>query len=141
MVGTIPARRGLVAGYDAMNRRVLPASMADWHDEAVFTYPGDLPASETYEGRSFIEDWFRRYLEQFPEVRFEVHDVCVRNLLDLVGHNVIVGHWDVEVANREGHRGTWSGVSIFTLRLGKVVAWKDIIFDVGDECRCSWGAA
>jgi ketosteroid isomerase-like protein len=141
MIGAILAKRGVAAGYDAMNRRDLPAIMADWHDKAVFTYPGDLPASGTYEGRSVIEGWFRRYLEQFPEVRFEVHDVCVRNLLDLVGSNVIIGHRDVEVANREGHRGTWSGVSIFTLRLGKVVALKDIIFDVGGEFRRSWGAA
>ena len=141
MIGAILAKRGVAAGYDAMNRRDLAAIMADWHDNAVFTYPGDLPASGTFEGRSVIEDWFRRYLEQFTEVRFEVHDVCVRNIFDLVGNNVIIGHWDVQLTNREGHRGEWSGVSIFTLRLGKVVALKDIIFDVGDEFRRIWGAA
>ena len=141
MIGAILAKRGIAEGYDAMNRHDLAAIMADWHDDAVFTYPGDIPASGTFEGRSVIEDWFRRYLEQFAEVRFEVHDICVRDIFDLVGNNVIIGHWNVQVTSREGQTGTWSGVSIFTLQRGKVVALKDIIFDVGDEFRRCWGAA
>jgi ketosteroid isomerase-like protein len=141
MYGAILAKRGVTKGYDAMNRRDLPAIMADWHENAVFTYPGDLPESGTFEGRGVIEAWFRRYLEQFSEVRFEVHDVCVRNLFDLVGNNVVIGHWTVQVTNRKGQTGTWCGVSVFTLRLGKVVALKDIIFDVGAEFRRSWGLA
>jgi ketosteroid isomerase-like protein len=141
MIGAILAKRGVAGGYDAMNRRDLPLMMADWHENAVFTYPGDVPASGTYEGRSAIEAWFRRYFEQFPEVRFEVHDICVRDIFDIVGNNVIIGHWTVQVKNREGRTGTWSGVSVFTLRRGKVVALKDIIFDVGDGFRRVWGAA
>jgi ketosteroid isomerase-like protein len=141
MIGAILAKRGVAGGYDAMNRRDLPLMMADWHENAVFTYPGDVPASGTYEGRSAIEAWFRRYFEQFPEVRFEVHDICVRDIFDIVGNNVIIGHWTVQVKNREGQTGTWSGVSVFTLRRGKVVALKDIIFDVGDGFRRVWGAA
>jgi ketosteroid isomerase-like protein len=141
MIGAMLAKRGVAEGYNAMNRRDLPAMMADWHDDAVFIYPGDIPASGTFEGKSAIEAWFRRYFEWFPEVRFEVHDVCVRDIFDLVGNNVIIGHWNVQVTNREGQTGRWSGVSIFTLQRGKVVALKDIIFDVGDKFRRCWGAA
>ena len=141
MIGAILAKRGVAEGYKAMNRRDLPEMMADWHDEAMFVYPGDVPASGTFEGKGAIEAWFRRYFEQFPEVSFEVHDVCVRDIFDLVGNNAIIGHWNVKVTSREGYTGSWSGVSIFTLQRGKVVALKDIIFDVGDEFRRSWGAA
>jgi hypothetical protein len=141
MMGAVRAKRGITAGYDAMNQRDLQAIMADWDDDAVFIYPGDVPTSGTYKGKSVIEAWFGRYFEQFPEVRFEVLDVCVRDIFDLVGNNVIIGHWNVEVTSRQGHTGTWSGVSIFTLQRGKVVALKDIIFDVGDEFRRVWGAA
>ena len=141
MIGAILAKRGVTAGYDAMNRHDLQAVMADWHDDAVFAYPGDIPASGTYKGKSVIEAWFDRYFEQFPEVRFEVLDVCVRDLFDLVGNNVIIGHWNVQLTNREGQTGSWSGVSIFTLQRGKVVGLKDIIFDVGDAFRRIWGAA
>jgi ketosteroid isomerase-like protein len=141
MIGAILAKRGVRDAYDAMNRHDLPAIMADWHDDAVFTYPGSVPASGTFEGKSVIEAWFRRYFEQFSEIRFQVLDVCVRDLFDLVGNNVIIGHWNVRVTSRGGQTGAWSGVSIFTLQRGKVVALKDIIFDVGDEFRHAWGAA
>jgi ketosteroid isomerase-like protein len=140
MIGAVLAKRG-AGGYVAMNRRDLPAMMADWHDNAVFTYPGDTPASGTFEGKRVIEAWFRRFFEQFPEVTFEVLDICVRDIFDMVGNNVIIGHWNVQVTNREGQTGTWSGVSIFTLHRGKVAALKDIIFDVGGEFRRCWGAA
>jgi ketosteroid isomerase-like protein len=139
MIGAILAKRGVTRGYDDMNQRDLPAMMADWHQEAVFTYPGDIPASGTFQGKSTIEAWFIRYFEQFPAVRFKVHEVCVRDIFDLVGSNVIIGHWDVQVTSRAGQTGGWSGVSIFTLQRGKVVALKDIIFDVGDEFRRCWG--
>jgi ketosteroid isomerase-like protein len=141
MIGAILAKRGVAGGYVAMNRRDLPAMMADWHEDAIFIYPGDVSASGTFEGKSAIEAWFRRYFEQFPKVRFEVHEVCVRDIFDIVGNNVIIGHWTVQVMNREGRRGMWSGVSVFTLQRGKVVALKDIIFDVGEEFRRSWGVA
>lgn len=141
MIGAIRARREVAEGYGAMNRRDLRAIMADWHEDAVFTYPGDVAGSGTFEGKGVIEDRFRRYFEQFPEVRFEAHDVCVGNLFDLIGNNVIIGHWDVQVTSWEGQTGGWSGVSIFTLRRGKVVVLKDIIFDVGNEFRRCWGAA
>ena len=140
MIGAILAKRGVAAAYDAMNRRALPAIVADWHEEAVFTYPGDVSASGTFEGKSVIEAWFRRYLEQFREVSFEVHDVCVRDIFDIVGNNVIIGHWDVQVASQDGQRGGWSGVSILRLQRGKVISLKDIIFDVGGDFRRCWGA-
>ena len=141
MYGAIRAKRGVTAGYDAMNRHDLQAIMADWDDDAVFIYPGDIPASGTYRGKDVIEAWFGRYFEQFPEVRFKVLDVCVRDLFDPVGNNVIIGHWNVQVTNREGQTGGWSGVSVFTLERGKVVALKDIFFDTGDEFRRCWGVA
>jgi ketosteroid isomerase-like protein len=141
MFGAILAKRGVAKGYDAMHRHDLPAIMADWHGDAVFTYPGDIPASGTFQGKGVIEAWFRRYFEQFPEVRFEVHDICVRDIFDVVGNNVIIGHWDVQVTSRQGQTGGWTGVSIFTLQRGKVVALTDIFFDVGDEFRRCWGAA
>ena len=141
MLGALLAKRGVTAGYDAMNRHDLQAIMADWHDDAVFVYPGDIPASGTYKGKSVVEAWFGRYFEQFSEVKFEVLDVCVRDIFDLVGNNVIIGHWNAQLTNREGQTGAWSGVSIFTLQRGKVAGLKDIIFDVGDDFRRIWGAA
>ncbi|NIV33040.1 MAG: hypothetical protein GWN58_27425, partial [Anaerolineae bacterium] len=52
MIGAVRAKRGVTAGYDTMNRRDLQALMADWDNDAVFIYPGDVPASGTYRGKS-----------------------------------------------------------------------------------------
>jgi hypothetical protein len=57
---------------------------------------GDIPASGTFHDKNVIEAWYRQYFEQFPEVRFEVHDICARDIFDMVGNNVIIGHWDVQ---------------------------------------------
>jgi ketosteroid isomerase-like protein len=140
MIGAILAKKGIADGFESMNRRDLAVVMADWHKDAVFTYPGELPASGTFKGKRVIEAWYRRYYEQFPEVRFQVHDVCVRDIFDLVGNNVLTALWDVQVTNREGQTARWSGVAVFTLQRGKVVALTDFIFDVGDEFRRAWGA-
>jgi hypothetical protein len=59
MIGAILAKRGVAGSYDAMNRHDLPEVMAGWRGDAVFTYPGDISASGTFEGRGAIEAWFR----------------------------------------------------------------------------------
>jgi ketosteroid isomerase-like protein len=141
MIGAILAKRAVEGSYDAMNRHDLTGFMAAWRDDGVFIYPGDTPASGTFEGKSAVEAWFRRFFEQFPEIGFEIQDVCVRTIFDVVGNNVVAAHWNVQVTSREGQKGKNSGVSIITIQRGKVVSVKDIIFDVGDEFRRSWGAA
>ena len=79
----------------------------------------------------------REFIQQEEDpLRWEQTDRCF-------GEDRIlpIGHWDVQVTSREGQTGGWSGVSIFTLHRGKVVALKDIIFDLGGDFRRCWGAA
>jgi ketosteroid isomerase-like protein len=141
MIGVFLAKRAIAAGYNAMNRHDLEAFVAPWLDDGVFIYPGDVPASGTYEGKSAIEGWFRRFFEQFPEIRFEIRETCVQNTFDLVGNNVAAVHWDVQLTNRDGRKGSNSGVSVITIRGGKIARVKDFMFDAGDEFRSNWGAA
>lgn len=140
MIGAILAKRAAAGAYDAMNRHDLPAVMAGLRDDAVFTYPDNTPASGTFEGKSAIEAWFRHWFELFPEIRFEIQDVCVRNIFDVVGNNVMAVHWSLQVTNREGQTGKNSGVSLITTQHGKVAAVKDFVFD-DEEHRRHWGAA
>lgn len=88
MLGAILAKKAAAGAYEAMNRHDLPAVMAGLRDDAVFTYPGHIPASGIFEGKSAIEAWFRWFFELFPEIRVEVQDVCVRNIFDVVGNIV-----------------------------------------------------
>jgi ketosteroid isomerase-like protein len=140
MIGAILAKRAAAGAYDSMNRHHLPAVMVGLRDDAVSTYPGNTPASGTFEGKSAIEAWFRRWFELFPEVRFEVQDICVGNIFDVVGNNVVAAHWNIQITNREGYTGKNSGVSLITTERGKVTALKEFMFDA-EEHRRGWGLA
>ncbi len=141
MIGTLLGRKALAGAFDALNRHDLPAFMAAWRDDGVFVYPGDIPASGTFRGRSEVEGWFRRFLEQFPEIRFELHDLCAKRIFDFVGSNVIAAHWTIHLVNREGRVGENSGVTVVTAERGKVVSAKDYIFDLGEEFHRNWSAS
>lgn len=140
MIGTLIARKALAGAFNALNRHDLATFMSAWRDDGVFIYPGDIPESGTFQGKSAVEGWFRRFFEQFPEIRFDVHDICVRNIFDLAGTNVAAVHWDVHLTNRKGRKGDNSGVTLISIRGGKVCHVKDFIFDLGDNFRRNWGA-
>ena len=140
MIGALIARRALAGAFEAMNRHDLPAFMSAWRDDGAFIYPGDIPESGTFRGKAAVEGWFRHFFEQFPVLQFEVRDICVRNIFDLVGTNVVAVHWDLRLKNREGRDGTNSGVTVVSVKGGKVVLVKDFIFDLGDNFRKNWSA-
>jgi ketosteroid isomerase-like protein len=83
MIGAIMARKALAGAFDALNRHDLTKFMTAWRDDGTFVYPGDIPESGTFRGREAVEGWFRRFFEQFPEIGFDVRDICVRNIFDL----------------------------------------------------------
>jgi ketosteroid isomerase-like protein len=139
MIGALMARKAVASAFDALNRHDLPVFMSAWRDDGVFVYPGDILASGTFQGRAAVEGWFSRFLAQFPTIRFEIHDICVRNLFDLAGTNVVAAHWDVHLTNRDGRVGQNSGVTVISIKRGKVFRVKDFIFDLGADFRHNWG--
>ncbi len=140
MIGTLLARKAVARAFDSLNRHDLAGFMSAWRQDGVFAYPGEIPESGSFVGKSAVENWFRRFFEQFPTIEFAVHDLCVRNLFDLAGTNVVVVHWDIRLVNREGREGRNSGVTVVSVERGKVVHVKDFIFDLGDNFRRNWSA-
>jgi len=140
MIGALMAKKALAGAFNALDRHELAEFMSAWRDDGVFVYPGDIPASGRFEGKNAVEGWFRRFLEQFPTIHFEIRDICVQNLFDLVGTNVVAVHWDIRLVNREGREGQNSGVTVVTIKRGKVSLVKDFIFDLGDNFRRNWSA-
>lgn len=140
MVGALVAKRALAGAFEAMNRHDLPTFMSAWREDAVFLYPGEIPESGTFQGKPAIEGWFRRFFEQFPTIDFDVRDICVRNIFDMVGNNVVTVHWNLGLVNRSGREGRNSGVTVVTIERGKVVHIKDFIYDLGENFRRNWGA-
>ena len=140
MIGAFVARKALAGAFDALNQHDLPKFMSAWRDDGVFVYPGEIPESGTFQGKSAVEDWFRRFFEQFPRIRFDIQDLCVGNIFDLSGTNVVAVHWNVQLANRGGRVGQNSGVTVVNIKRGKVFLVKDFIFDLGDNFRRNWSA-
>ena len=115
--------------------------MSGWRDDGVFIYPGEIPASGTFQGKSAVESWFRDFFDQFPRIQFDVQDICARNIFDLTGNNVFAVHWKLHLTNRDGRVGENSGVTVITIKGGKVFLVKDFIFDLGENFKLAWSAA
>ena len=141
MIGTLIAKKALASAFDAMNRHDLAAFMSAWHEDAVFIYPGDIPQSGTFRGKTEVENWFRGFFKQYPAINFQIQSVCVANIFGFLGNNRAAVHWNVRLTNQEGRKGENSGVTVLDIRGGKVVSVKDFIFDLGENFRLNWSAA
>ena len=141
MIGAIIAKQAMVKAFQAMDNHDLKTFISNWRDDAVFIYPGEIYASGTFEGKAAIENWFRKFFEQFPKIHFDIQDICVKNIFAMSGNNVVATHWNIHLTNREGRVGEYSGVTIISIEGSKVVKVKDYIFDLGTNFKLNWSAA
>jgi len=141
MIGALVARKAIAGSFQAMNRHDLAKFMSAWQDDGVFIYPGEIHASGTYRGKNAVEGWFRGFFDQFPKIQFDIQDICVRNIFALGGNNVVAVHWNILLTNREGREGQNSGVTVITVKGGKVTQVRDFIFDLGNNFKLNWSAA
>jgi uncharacterized protein len=140
MIGALVAKKAIANAFDALNRHDLTKFMSAWRDDGVFIYPGEIPASGTFEGKSAVEGWFRNFFAQFPRIQFDVQDICVRNIFAFSGTNVVAVHWNIQLTNRDGRAGQNSGVTVISIKGGRVVHIKDFIFDLGENFKLNWSA-
>ena len=140
MIGALVARKAVADAFQALNRRDLSTFMSAWRDDGGFVYPGQIPESGTFQRKSAVEGWFRKFFDQFPKIQFDVQDICVRNIFDLFGTNVVAVHWNLQLTNREGRVGRNSGVTVVNIERGRVFLVKDFIFDLGEDFHRNWSA-
>jgi ketosteroid isomerase-like protein len=138
MIGAIIVKSKVRSAFAALNRRDLPAFLSGWAEDATFIYPGNLSASGKLEGKKAIEGWFRKYLEQFPTLKFTLKNVSVQNIFALGGTNVVAVEWDINLTNREGKDFQNSGVTIISVKKGRVILVCDYIFDT-EVLKRAWG--
>jgi ketosteroid isomerase-like protein len=140
MIGALVARKAIANAFMALNQHDLTKFMSTWRDDGVFIYPGDIYASGTFQGKSAVEGWFKKFFEQFPQIQFDVQDICVRNIFAFGGTNVLAVRWNIQLTNRVGRAGQNSGVTVISIKGGKVVHAKDFIFDLGENFKLNWSA-
>jgi len=139
MIGAFIAKMKIRSAFEALNQRDFPAFSAAWRDDCVFIYPGDIEVSGKFEGRAAIEKWFKNFLAQFPKINFTVKNICVDNVLDFVGTNVVAAHWDIDLTNRDGKIFQNSGITVIEIKFGKALYVKDFLFDTGATWKAGWG--
>jgi ketosteroid isomerase-like protein len=140
MIGAIVAKRAVADAFESLNRHDLATFMSIWRDDGMIIFPGEIPESGTFKGKSAVETWFRNFLEQFPKIQFDIQDICVSNIFALTGTNVVAVHWNIHLTNRTGRVGENSGVSVLSIKGGKVSLLKDFIFDQGENFKLNWSA-
>ena len=139
MIGAIIAKRKAHAAFDALNKRDLSSFLADFREDAVFIYPGNLSVSGRIEGKKAIEQWFRKFLEQFPKFNFAVKNIFIRNPFALGGTNVVAVESDVTLTNVRGEFFKKREIDIIYAKGGKAVLVY-LLHDLGTESdRRSWG--
>lgn len=138
MVGALIARKAIAGAFDAMNRYDLPQFMSGWHENGVFIYPGNIPESGVFKGKDAVEKWFKNFFDKFSEIHFDVINICMQNIFSFTGNNVIAVHWNIQLKNRNGRAGQNSGVTVITIKGGKVSQVKDFIFDLGENFKLCW---
>ena len=141
MIGALIAKNKVSSAFDALNRRDFSAFLSAWRDDCVFIYPGDISVSGKMEGKASIKKWFQNFMEQFPKIKFTLKNICVENIFDFVGTNVVMAHWDVDFTNRDGKEIQNSGVTVINIKLGKASLVIDYILDTGDKFKTAWGVS
>jgi limonene-1,2-epoxide hydrolase len=108
-----------------------------WDENAIFKYPGHVSVSGTNEGKSTVSAWFNNLMDAGPSVHFSIKNICVDNIFDFIGTNVITVEWDNSVTNRKGINILVSGVSVIRIKKGRIIKVRDYIFDP-EKLRIAW---
>jgi ketosteroid isomerase-like protein len=109
MIGALIAKSKVTSSYDLLNNRDIKTFLATWRDDATWIYPGDISASGEYKGKQAIEEWFQKFLDQFPTINFTTKNVCVKNILDFVGTNVVTVEFVEDNINKAGKKVQFRG--------------------------------
>ena len=138
MIGTIIAKSKIRSGFNSLNQHDMDTFLAAWADDATFIYPGNLSVSGEIKGKKAIEEWFRKFMEQYPQVNFTLKHICLQNIFDMTGTNHIAVEWDISLKNKDGKEFQNSGVTTINLKMGKAILIRDFIFDI-ETARKAWG--
>jgi ketosteroid isomerase-like protein len=109
-------------------------------DDGVLTYPGEMWASGTFNDKPAVSEWCQKFFGQYPTIFFDLQQIAAKKIFAFTGTNVFMVHWNIYLTNKTGREGQNSGVSVISLKGGKVIRVKDFVFDLGENFRLNRGA-
>ena len=130
MIGAIILKLALRGAMDDLNKRNKEKIIASFADDAVIIYPGKMSVSGVRKGKAAIKEFFDKYFDQFPEEHCVAKETYIKNILALGLSNTIAIRFQKRITNKAGQTFENSGISVLTLRWGKVVEMQDFYFDV-----------
>jgi ketosteroid isomerase-like protein len=137
MIGAIVLKLMAGSGMKEWNRRDISKILSHFTDDAIYIYPGNMPVSGMRKGKKALEEFFNRYLEQFPELDFKIKTTCVKNIFDPCFCNTVAIEFESSYTNKHGEFFQNSGVSVFKVKWGKVTHMQDYYFDV-EKLQQAW---
>ena len=138
MVGALIFKWMLRNATADVNRRDFKRIVSHYADDAVLVYPGNMSVSGTWKGKQAIEEFFRRYEEQFTQECCVVQETFVKNPLGLGPSNTVAIRFEKTITNKGGEAFRASGMTLLRIRWGKVVENIEYFFDV-DQLQKMWG--
>ena len=90
MIGAIIAKKKVRSAFANLQRRDLPAFLANVAEDSTFVVPGNISVSGTIKGKKQIEEWWGKFMEQCPKVNCALKNVYVKNIFAFFATNVAV---------------------------------------------------
>jgi ketosteroid isomerase-like protein len=128
MIGTLFAKTKIHQAFRALNEKDLEAFLANWSEDVVFHYPGNLTVSGTFSGKDAVRKWFISFFDRMQRIKFTVHHVCAENMFDMFGNNTIAAQWTIRVRSAEGIETENMGINLIKIKWGRVVEVRDFFF-------------
>ena len=138
MIGALLFKWMLRNATADVNRRDFKRIISHYADDAVLVYPGNMTVSGTWKGKQAIEEFFRKYEQQFTQECCVVQETFVKNLLGLGPSNTVAIKFEKTVTNKDGESFRASGMTLLRIKRGKVVENIEYFFDV-DQLQRMWG--
>ena len=77
MIGAILLKLMAGSGMKEWNQRDLSKILSHFKNDAEYVYPGKMPVSGRWKGKKALEEFFKKYMEQFPDLDFKIKNTCV----------------------------------------------------------------
>lgn len=126
------------AAMEAMNNGDIETYLQDWAEDAVFVYPGDVSTSGEIKGKKAITRWFENWRRMFPDLKFTIKAIYLKDNLYFGTTNVMAVHWEASGSNKFGKRVSSSGIGVITMKGTQISRVHDYIFDA-HKLKEFWG--
>jgi len=138
MIGSLVAKKKLESAFRLLGEKNLTKFMADWSEDSVFHYPGQLSVSGTFQGKENIRRWFQNTMNHFEIIDFQLNHVCVENIFDVAGTNNLIAQWTVNLTNKDGVKVTNVGANLVRIKSRRIVEVRDFFF-YQEKLAIGWG--